>query len=141
MNRNTIVNNLYEIIESAPLDEAVGIRLAHLTGNAEFSLFAAEKGPKKKVGAHYHKSGIETYQIVEGEGIMHLGKPDSDNTVDNNTVQWTDSFNVKKGDCFTVNEGEVHQLVNTLDQKLIIVAGCSKAHVTTDRITVEGYEA
>ena len=136
MNQNTIVNNLYEIIESAPLDEAVGIRLAHLTGSAEFSLFAAEIGPKKKVGAHYHKSGIETYQIIEGEGIMHLGKPDS-----NNTVQWTDSFNVKTGDCFTVNEGEVHQLVNTLDNKLIIVAGCSKAHVTTDRVTVEGYEA
>ena len=39
MNQTTIVNNLYEIIESAPLDEAVGIRLAHLTGSADFSLF------------------------------------------------------------------------------------------------------
>ncbi len=85
--------------------------------------------------------GQETYQIVEGEGIMHLGKPDSNSTVENNTVQWTGSFNVKTGDCFTVNEGEVHQLVNILDHKLIIVVGCSKAHVTTDRITVKGYEA
>lgn len=127
------VTNLYEIIESAPLDEAVGIRIAPLTGSDEFSLLVAEIGPKKKVGAHYHESGIETYQIVEGEGVMRLGNPG-----ENNTVIWSDPFQVKTGDCFTVEEGEVHQLENTLDNRLIIVVGCSKSHVTTDRITVNG---
>jgi len=133
MKQNPAVNNLYEIIESAPLDEEVGIRIAPLTGNDEFSLLVAEISPKKKVGAHYHESGIETYQIVEGEGVMFLGRPDK-----NNTVAWSGSFHVKTGDCFTVEAGEVHQLENTLDNRLIIVVGCSKSHVTTDRITVNG---
>jgi mannose-6-phosphate isomerase-like protein (cupin superfamily) len=133
MKQNPVVNNLYEIIESAPLDEEVGIRIAPLTGNDELSLLVAEIGPRRKVGAHYHESGIETYQIVEGEGEMRLGAPDG-----KNTVKWSDPFQVKIGDCFTVEEGVVHQLENTLDSRLIIVVGCSKSHVTTDRITVNG---
>ena len=133
MMQHTMVNNLYDIIESAPLDEAVGIRIAPVTGNDDFSLLVAEIGPKKKVGAHYHESGIETYQVVEGEGLMHLGKPD-----ENNMVTWSDSFHVKTGDCFTVDEGYVHQLENTKDSRLIIVVGCAASHVTSDRITVNG---
>jgi len=136
MIQKTIINNLFEKIESAKLDEAVGIRIAHLTGSEEFSFFGAEIGPLKKVGAHYHKSGLEIYQIVVGRGKMHLGIPDSDNN-----VKWTRSLNVTKGDCFTVNEGEVHQLINELDSKLVAIFGCPKSHLSTDRIVVKGYQA
>jgi mannose-6-phosphate isomerase-like protein (cupin superfamily) len=134
MNQRTIVTNLYEKIENAKLDDVVGIRVAHLTGSDEFSLFGAEIAPRRKVGAHYHKSGIEIYQIVEGNGIMHTGMPD-----DNNNVNWHNSMRVKKGDCFTVNEGQVHQLVNENDSKLIVIFGCPKSHLSTDRIVVKGY--
>ena len=134
MDEQTIVNNLFEKIESAKLDEAVGIRVTHLTGSAEFSFFGAEVGSNKKVGAHYHKSGIEIYQIVEGRGIIHIGRPDS-----NNKVNWHNTLRVKKGDCFTVNEGEVHQLVNKSDNKLIAIFGCPKSHLSSDRVVVKGY--
>ena len=133
MDQRTMVTNLYEKIETAKLDDVVGIRVAHLTGSEAFSLFAAEIAPHRKVGAHYHKSGIETYQIVEGNGIMHTGMPD-----DNNNVNWHNSMRVKKGDCFTVNEGEVHQLVNETHRKLIAIVGCPKSHLSTDRIVVMG---
>jgi len=134
MNQRTIVTNLYEKIKNATLDDVVGIRVALLTGSDEFSLFGAEIAPRKKVGAHYHQSGIEIYQIVEGNGMMHTGMPN-----DNNHVNWHNSVSVKKGDCFTVNEGEVHQLVNEIDSELIVIIGCPKAHLSTDRIVVKGY--
>jgi mannose-6-phosphate isomerase-like protein (cupin superfamily) len=130
----TIVTNLYEKIENAKLDDVVGIRVAHLTGNEEFSFFGAEIAPRKKVGAHYHTSGIEIYQILEGNGTMHIGISD-----ENNDVKWHNSLSVKKGDCFTVNEGEVHQLVNENNNRLIAIVGCPKSHLSTDRTVVEGY--
>ena len=125
------IKNLYDVIDSAPLDEAVGIRIAPLTGNDDFSLLVAEIAPQKKVGAHYHEFGIEIYQILEGRGIMHIGTPEGDST-----VKWANSYHVKAGDCFTVREGNVHQLENTEEERLIIVVGCATSHVTTDRITV-----
>ena len=81
MKQRAFATNLYEKIENAKLDDVVGIRIAHLTGNDEFSLFGAEIAPRRKVGAHYHKSGIEMYKIVEGNGIMHTGLPDKNNYV------------------------------------------------------------
>ena len=135
MNQRKFATNLYEKIENAKLDDVVGIRVAHLTGSDEFSLFGAEIAPRRKVGAHYHKSGIEIYQIVEGNGMMHTGLPDN-----NNNVNWHNSMRVKKGDCFTVNEGEVHQLANENDSKLIAIICCPKSHLSTDRIVVKGYD-
>lgn len=135
MNQRLFATNLYEKIEGAKLDGVVGIRIVHLTGSDEFSLYGAEIAPSRKVGAHYHKSGIEMYKIVEGNGIMHTGFPD----VDNN-VNWHNAMRVKKGDCFTVNEGEVHQLVNENDSRLIAIVCCPKSHLSSDRIVVKGYD-
>ena len=135
MNQRKFATNLYEKIENAKFDYVVGILIAHLTGSDEFSLFGAEIAPRRKVGAHYHKSGIEIYQIVEGNGMMHTGLPDN-----NNNVNWHNAMRVKKGDCFTVNEGEVHQLANENDSKLIAIICCPKSHLSTDRIVVKGYD-
>jgi mannose-6-phosphate isomerase-like protein (cupin superfamily) len=87
------------------------------------------------VGAHYHESGIEMYKIVEGNGMMHIGLPDN-----NNNVNWHHSTRVKKGDCFTVNEGEVHQLVNENESILIAIVCCPKSHLSSDRVVVKGFE-
>ena len=113
----------------------MGTAVIPVIGDEEFSLFGAEIGPFKKVGAHYHSSGLEIYQIVEGSGIMHLGIPEN-----NNNVTWTKSFTVTKGDCFTVNEGEVHQLINANDSKLLAIFGGKKSHLSTDRTLVKGYQ-
>ncbi|MGD9873794.1 MAG: cupin domain-containing protein [Kiritimatiellia bacterium] len=128
------IKNIYEQIKSAPLDPAVGIRVVPLTGGDDFSLFAAEIGPKKRVGAHYHAAGGEIYQIVEGSGTIHIGKPAGAGKTD-----WLTAAAVKKGDCFTIQEGEVHQLVNDQDERLIALFGCPKSHLSTDRTMVKGF--
>jgi mannose-6-phosphate isomerase-like protein (cupin superfamily) len=130
------IQNIYEKIQSAPLDPAVGIRVVPLVGDEAFTLFAAEIGPRKRVGAHFHAEGLEIYQIVEGRGEMHLGRPRGDGQTD-----WHAAANVQKGDCFTVQAGEVHQLINDHDERLIALFGCPKSHLSTDRTMVKGYGA
>ena len=130
------IQNIYDKIQSAPLDPAVGIRVVPLVGDDAFTLFAAEIGPHKRVGAHFHGTGLEIYQIVEGRGEMHLGRPRGDGQTD-----WHAAADVRKGDCFTVQAGEVHQLINDHDERLIALFGCPKSHLSTDRTMVKGYGA
>jgi mannose-6-phosphate isomerase-like protein (cupin superfamily) len=125
--------NLYEALKTAPIDPAVGIRVVQLTGEESFSLYGAEIAPRKRIAAHYHALGHETYQIMEGKGIMALGKWREEGVV------WEEPFAVTVGDCFTVAEGQVHQLINTSDAPLLAVCGCARSHLTTDRTVVNGY--
>ena len=136
MNNLNIISNLSKVLETAEVDPAVGIRVSYLTGGDDFSIFGAEIAPYKKVGAHYHESGHEIYQIIEGSGVMHIGLPNA-----GGDVNWTKSLQVKTGDCFTVNEGEVHQLINDSADKLVAVFCCPKSHLSTDRIIVDGFSA
>ena len=130
------VKNIYDQIVSAPLDPAVGIRVVPLTGNDDFTFFAAEIGPRKRVGAHYHDQGAEIYQIVEGQGVIHIGKPTGEGR-----TNWISATAVKKGDCFTIQSGEVHQLINDNDARLVALFGCPKSHLSTDRTMVKGFGA
>lgn len=97
-------------------------------------MYAAELGPYKKVGAHYHVAGVEIYQIVEGNGVIHIGKPIGDGK-----TNWISSAKVKEGDCFTIQAGEVHQLINDQECRLIALFGCPKSHLSNDRTMVNGY--
>ncbi|NCB50607.1 MAG: cupin domain-containing protein [Clostridia bacterium] len=133
MGPTSAVTNLYELIASAKLDPEVGIRLGHLTGSEEFSLFGAEIAPKKVLSAHYHENGEEIYQIVEGSGVMYIGE-----LGDGGNVVWEKPFGITRGDCFTIGAGKLHQLCNNTDEKLIAVFGCSKSHLSTDRTIVIG---
>ena len=76
-----LVNNIYKSLSKAKLDPTVGIRILHLFGDDKLSFYAAEIYPKKKVGAHYHPTGSELYQIVQGAGEIHIGKPINKNKV------------------------------------------------------------
>lgn len=135
MNRTSLVNNLYKLIESSELDPEVGIRLGHLSGNKQFSLFGAEIGSQRVLSAHYHKYGEEIYLIIEGSGIMYLGEFDS-----SGNVEWEPPFEINKGDCFTVDAKKVHQLCNNTEQRLVAVFGCSQSHLSTDRIILKGHD-
>lgn len=130
-----MINNLYQLIESTDLDPEIGIRVGHLTGSEQFSLFGAEIAPNKVLSAHYHNAGDEMYLILEGNGIMYLGELDS-----SGNVAWDSPFNVREGDCFTVKEGKVHQLCNNTDQRLVAAFGCSKSHLSTDRVILKGHK-
>ena len=126
--------NAFDALQRAPLDPAVGIRLAPLAGNDEFALYAAEIAPRRRVGAHLHSHGQEIYLVLEGAGTLHLGVPS-----ENGQTHWNASIPVQSGDCFVVHPGQVHQLANDRDQRLVAIFGCPKSHLSTDRILVQGF--
>jgi len=127
------ISNIFEALKDAEKDGAVGIRSIRLSGDDSFAFYAAEIDGLKRIGAHYHTKGNEIYQVVEGSGKMNIGV-----VTEENQVQWKESVAVKKGDCFSVMEREVHQLENTSSEKLIIIFACPYSHISTDRIVVKG---
>ena len=79
----------------------------------------------------YHQAGSEIYQTADGEGKIHTGIPSS-----GDRITWNSRVNVKKGDCFTVKEGQVHQLENTGSLPMIILMVCPAGHPVHDRFRV-----
>jgi mannose-6-phosphate isomerase-like protein (cupin superfamily) len=127
------VNNFFELVHLARPDPAVGIRIVKVTGDDPMGLYVAELGPHGSVTAHYHRAGSEIYQIVQGEGKLHTGVPAPGDAVD-----WNTSVDVTSGDCFTVPEGQVHQLENTGSLPMIAIIVCPAAHIGHDRCIVAG---
>jgi mannose-6-phosphate isomerase-like protein (cupin superfamily) len=125
------VNNFLELLKTAKTDPAVGIRIVKVTGDDSVGLYVAELEPHCSVTAHYHLTGHEIYQIVHGEGKIHTGVSTSDDV-----VAWNTSVDVRSGDCFTVHEGEVHQLENTGSLPMIAIIVCPAAHIGHDRFIV-----
>lgn len=133
MNTPPVVTNFIDLLKTAPTDPAVGIRIVKVTGDDRTGLYVAELGPYCSVTAHYHRNGIEIYQIVRGEGTMHTGVFST-----GNTVIWNRSVNLKGGDCFVVQEGQVHQLENTCRESIVACVVCPAAHTGNDRFIVKG---
>ena len=127
------VNNFFELVKTARIDQAVGIRIVKVTGDDHRGLYVAELEPHRSVTAHYHRTGTEIYQIIQGEGKIHTGVPTSDDV-----VVWNTSVDVRSGDCFTVQEGQVHQLENTGSLPMIVIIVCPAAHIGHDRFMVKG---
>lgn len=134
MSANPKVINFFEILKTAQTDREVGIRIVKVTGdNLMALLYAAELGPHRRVTAHYHRAGSEIFQIVHGEGKIYTGVPSSDDV-----VAWNTTVDVRSGDCFTVPQGEVHQLENTGSLPMIAMIACPSAHIGHDRFIVKG---
>jgi len=127
------VKNFFELVKTALTDPAVGIRIIKVTGDDLMGLYVAELESHRSVTAHYHRAGSEIYQIVHGEGKIHTGVTSSDDV-----VAWNASVDVRSGDCFTVQEGEVHQLENTGSLPMIAIIICQAAHIGHDRFIVKG---
>lgn len=124
--------NWKQALETAEADPAVKIRIAPLTKNEAFSMYVTEIAPGGKVGAHYHREGIEVYEILKGKGTLHTAIPNQENIPVN-----TKSQHVEAGDFFEINPGTIHQLENTGDGPLVLVFGCPTTHLSTDRIITE----
>lgn len=129
-----VVKNIYKEVNTGNKDSTVGISLAHLTGNDDFSLYCTEISLNNRVGAHYHSKGTEFYQILEGEGYIYFGTSNLAKS-----VNWEKPKKVTKGDFFMVEEGQVHQLHNKTEEKLVVIVGCPKTHITTDRTMVDSF--
>jgi mannose-6-phosphate isomerase-like protein (cupin superfamily) len=127
------VNNLFEILAEKELDPAVGIKVARLSGEPAFSFFGAEIAGGTKLRAHYHREGLEIYYILSGTGRMSLG-----DCRDGSSITWKEDFEVRAGDCFTVQAGVAHQLHNTGDTVMNALFGSPADHLTTDRVVIAG---
>jgi mannose-6-phosphate isomerase-like protein (cupin superfamily) len=131
--RPTKGQKFFGTVKTARIDPAVGIRLVKVTGDDHMGLYVAELEPHRSVTAHYHLAGSEIYQIVHGEGKIHTGVPTTDDV-----VAWHTSVDVRSGDCFTVQEGEVHQLENAGSYSMIAIIICPAAHIGHDRFIIKG---
>ncbi|TCO02440.1 cupin domain-containing protein [Natronoflexus pectinivorans] len=125
------VKNIDEELSKVEIDSKTGIKVTLMSGDSNISVFAAEIAPKTKLNPHYHKIGIETYQVLEGCGMMKVGD------YKDNRIHWTDSFEVKKGDCFTISSSLVHQIINNSDKILKTIFTCPSDHLGQDRYFVE----
>ena len=123
-NINTCLNNIIT-------DEKVGVKLAYLTGDKNMSVFAIELAKGQFIPSHYHKEDIETYFILDGQGIVHTG------TIKSEKVLWNTGVEVNTGDCFTIYPGEVHEFKNSSEKTLRILATAPLSHSTDDRYFIE----
>jgi mannose-6-phosphate isomerase-like protein (cupin superfamily) len=122
--------NIFRRVQVTPPDKKTGIRITLITGDDNYSFYAAEIAPDTKLRSHYHEHGIELYQILEGTGTMKTAKKTGSGIV------WDEEFTVGKGDCFTIAEGMVHQHANPCSGPLLAAFVCPPAHVGDDRFFV-----
>ena len=132
MEKHVDKTNYRDALKNVVADPKVNIKIAKLTGNDSFSLYVTEIPANGKVGAHFHKEGLETYEILSGKGMMYIGTPLADNA-----VEWHTPVEVNGGDFFTIPNGMVHQLKNPFEEKLVLVFGCPESHLGTDRTIVQ----
>lgn len=129
------IKNVKTELQNASLDTKAGIKLIKLTGDQHTSVYAAEIPAMTTLNPHYHKQGIEVYQILEGEGIMKVGE------MENKTLIWNESFAAKQGDCFSIYEKNVHQIENASESPLIAIFVCPESHLGDDRFFVKSIGA
>jgi len=74
--------------------------------------------------AHYHRTTEELYFFTAGRGRMTLADEERE---------------VTAGDCVVIPPGQVHQLVNTGDEPLVLLCSCSPAYSHEDTVLVEDH--
>jgi mannose-6-phosphate isomerase-like protein (cupin superfamily) len=72
--------------------------------------------------AHYHRAAEELYFFTAGRGRMTLGDDERD---------------VAAGDCVVIPPGEIHTLVNTGDEPLVLLCCCAPAYSHEDTVLVD----
>lgn len=125
------VANINASLARITTDGKVGVKLARLTGDEKISVFAIELAPGQVIPAHYHKEDVETYFILEGQGLVRLG------TIDLGDLTWVSENLVHAGDCFTIYPGEAHEFKNISDTTLRIIGSAPLSHTQHDRFFIE----
>jgi mannose-6-phosphate isomerase-like protein (cupin superfamily) len=72
--------------------------------------------------AHYHRMTEELYFFTAGSGRMRLGDEERE---------------VTTGDCVVIPPGQVHELVNSGDEPLVLLCCCAPAYSHEDTVLVE----
>jgi len=121
---------LREQAKNAKLDANVGIGIANIISAKNISANVGKI--EGQVQAHFHEDAEEIYLILEGEGVMHTGKP-----VGNGKTAWETPAKVKEGDIFLVPKKTVHCLKNSGKKTLIIAFFSSPPFLGKDRIIMD----
>ena len=79
-------------------------------GNMNLSLAQAVIEPGCTTISHVHKTSEEVYHIVQGKGIMSLGK---------------EQFSIAPGDTVCISPNQPHSLENTGYEPLILLCCCA----------------
>ena len=112
-------------LNSAKVDSSVGIKHAALNGDETWRIHVA--AIPQQVGCHFHRVGDETYEVVQGSGILHFGEVAEES--DRYRVMWETPISVSAGDCFVVPEGYAHQLQRQGSEDLTILFACPDSHL------------
>ena len=122
--------NLDQIFGQLVKDEESDIQTRQVT-QGPMSLIVAELKAGRKLPAHYHTKDSEIYQVVSGRGCMALG-----HLLDDEHVEWDQTFDLKKGDILEVAPFTVHSLQGGgEDLRLIFITPPS--HLGDDRIFIK----
>lgn len=128
------ISNINHCMSQIATDDKACVKLAQLTGDEKMSVFAIELAAGQSIPAHYHNKDIETYFILEGQGIVRTG------TLRNEMVVWNTEVEVHAGDCFTIYPGDVHEFKNNSETTLRILGTAPLSHTTHDRYFIETKE-
>lgn len=125
--------NFKKALQKAKLDPKVSIKRICLFENKKTSYHVAQIS--KQVNAHFHKKGDEIYQIIEGRGLIYLGKTKfkSNKII---KISWQKPIKVKTNDVFNIPAGFAHCLKNLNKKPLIITFFCPPQHLKNDRFLV-----
>ena len=125
------VIDLVEKLAKSPIDPEV--RLQHAIGpeGADFGLHIANILPKTSLMPHFHTKGTELYHVLEGAGLLHLGKISKDRAGNIIGVVWHEPIEVRKGHAFEIPPGYVHSFQNVSKKTLKFIFVCPANHMVT----------
>jgi mannose-6-phosphate isomerase-like protein (cupin superfamily) len=122
-----------ELVKSVQIDSAIVLYLIRVTGYDQIYRYVPDLEFHRSISAHYHHAESEIYYIVRREGIIHTGILSSDEIVAGNT-----RVEVRNGDCYAFEEGEVQQWENTGPLPMIAITVSPAAHSGHNRFIVKG---
>jgi mannose-6-phosphate isomerase-like protein (cupin superfamily) len=130
------IKNWKELIKASTLEQEDGIRIVQLTNENESGFYLSEMPAGSYGNACYHNHDAKTYQIVKGSGVLHNGTILSDGN-----MYWRKSQKIKAGDFFIIKPGMIYQVHNNSHDSLVVLFGCPKTQLETDRYLVENHPA
>lgn len=115
-------------LDQCRYDIAVGIKIAKLSGDANFSTYLTSIDPGKSVNPHYHKHGEEHYHIIEGAGEIVLTDVIS---------KVSTTISLRANNSLVVSANTLHQLRNTANVPLVLMFSCPESHLDKDRYLLD----
>jgi mannose-6-phosphate isomerase-like protein (cupin superfamily) len=131
------LSSIAKRLDDAPLVPEINIKIAPLDvvtiDGVDVSYSAAQIS--ERVEAHVHLHGPETYLVLRGTGLMHIGEVTFGAGAAE--VAWQEAVEVTQGQLFTIPPGFAHSLENAGNNPLEILFAGSPRNLTTDRIVVD----